>query len=123
MLCYGYASSKRQKRARLLLALEPDRAIIPGRMGILVMIAACLVLLTIIAGLARTVWNAKPPGGGGMLLWVVATLAAAVFAFVSFTATASFAESSTAGMQAVLLVILVLIAIVSRAAWGAAAAS
>jgi hypothetical protein len=92
-------------------------------MGILVMIAACLVLLTIIAGLARTVWNAKPEGVGGLLLWAVATIAAAVFAFVSFTAAASFAESSTAGMQAVLLAILVLIAIVSRAAWSAASAS
>ena len=86
-------------------------------MEIIVTIAFCLVLLTIVAGVSRAVWNAKPEGGGGTLLWALATLAACVFAFVSFAAGASFAEGSTATMQGVLLAIFVFIAIVSRSAW------
>jgi hypothetical protein len=88
-------------------------------MEIIVTIVCLLVLLMIIAGVSRAVWNAKPEGGGGTLLWAVAVLAACVFAFVAFAAGASFVEGSTGTMQGVLLVIFVFIAIVSRSAWAA----
>jgi hypothetical protein len=86
-------------------------------MEIIVTIVCLLVLLMILGGVSRAVWNAKPEGGGGTLLWVVAMLAACAFAFVSFAAGASFVEGSTGAMQGVLLVIFVFIAIVSRSAW------
>jgi hypothetical protein len=86
-------------------------------MEIIVTIVCLLVLLMIIAGVSRAVWNAKPEGGGGTLLWAVAMLAVCVFAFVSFAAGASFVVGSTGAMQGVLLVIFVFIAIVSRSAW------
>ena len=80
-------------------------------MGIVLIIADLLVLLTIVVSVSRAV-----RGSGSLLLTVCIVVALLVFATVSFTAASGLAQSS-AFNQGVLLAFLIVTAIVARVSW------
>jgi hypothetical protein len=85
-------------------------------MGIVLIIADLLVLLTIVISVSRAVRNGRPSGSSQLLLTVCIVIALLVFATVSFTAASGLAQSS-AFNQAVLLAFLIVTAIVARLSW------
>jgi hypothetical protein len=80
-------------------------------MGIVLIIADLLVLLTIVVSVSRAV-----RGSGSLLLTVCIVIALLVFATVSFTAASGLAQSSSLN-QGVLLAFLIVTAIVARFSW------
>ncbi len=80
-------------------------------MGIVLIIADLLVLLTIVISVSRAV-----RGSGSLLLTVCIVIALLVFATVSFTAASGLAQSS-AFNQGVLLAFLIVTVIVARVSW------
>ena len=89
---------------------------IPPRMGIVLIIADLLVLLTIVISVSRAVLYGQPGGSGSMLLTVCIVVALLIFATVSFTAASGLAQSSSLS-QGVLLVFLIVTAIVAGVSW------
>jgi hypothetical protein len=85
-------------------------------MGIVLIIADLLVLLTIVISVSRAVRNGQPNGSGSMLLTVCIVVALLIFATVSFTAASGLAQSSSLN-QGVLLAFLIVTAIVARVSW------
>ncbi len=85
-------------------------------MGILLIIADLLVLLTIVISVSRAVRNGQAGGSGSLLLTVCIVVALLVFATVSFTAASGLAQSSSLN-QGVLLAFLIVTAIVARVSW------
>ena len=74
-----------------------------------------IVLLVVVASLARAVW--KPVGGGGSaLLASVLTLAFVIFGIVSFSGAEGLAGGSAYNQRA-LLIFLVAISAVSYLSW------
>ena len=85
-------------------------------MGIVLIIADLLVLLTIVLSVSRAVRNGQAGGSGSLLLTVCIVVALLVFATVSFTAASGLAQSSSLN-QGVLLAFLIVTAIVARVSW------
>jgi hypothetical protein len=85
-------------------------------MGIVLIIADLLVLLTIVISVSRAVRNGQAGGSGSLLLTVCILVALLVFATVSFTAASGLAQSSSLN-QGVLLAFLIVTAIVARVSW------
>ena len=85
-------------------------------MGIVLIIADLLVLLTIVISVSRAVRYGQPSSSGSLLLTVCIVIALLIFATVSFTAASGLAQSSSFS-QGVLLVFLIVTAIVARVSW------
>jgi hypothetical protein len=85
-------------------------------MGIVLIIADLLVLLTIVISVSRAGRNGQAGGSGSLLLTVCIVVALLVFATVSFTAASGLAQSSSLN-QGVLLAFLIVTAIVARVSW------
>jgi len=85
-------------------------------MGIVLIIADLLVLLTIVFSVSRAVRYGQPSGSGSLLLTVCIVVALVIFATVSFTAASGLAQSSSLN-QGVLLAFLIVTAIVARVSW------
>jgi hypothetical protein len=85
-------------------------------MGIVLIIADLLVLLTIVVSVSRAVRYGQPSGSSSLLLTVCIVVALLVFATVSFTAASGLAQSS-AFNRGVLLAFLIVTAIVARVSW------
>lgn len=85
-------------------------------MGIVLIVADLLVLLTIVISVSRAVRYGQPSGSGSLLLTVCIVVALLIFATVSFTAASGLAQSSSLS-QGVLLAFLIVTAIVARFSW------
>lgn len=86
-------------------------------MGIILILADLILLLAVVISGSRAVRNGLSRGVGSLLLSVFATLAMLVFALVSFIAAWGLARSASIIAQAVLLLFLVAIAIITRVLW------
>jgi hypothetical protein len=83
-------------------------------MGTLLAVLDIIVLLLLVFHTTRTVWKEQPQGVGSLLLSIFIALAVVVFSSVSLAAFVGLAGVSSLPMQAILLVILVVIAALLR---------
>ena len=82
-------------------------------MGTLLNVVDFIVVVLLIAHVSRTVWK----GSGSMVLTSFISLAAIVFGIVSFTSYMGLVGVSSSSMQVLLLMVLLGLAGLIRAAW------